>query len=63
MISGGTSRPGSPRSGSAGMSRAFEGEVAGQPGRWLPGPGQAEGADAGQHLADVPADARCGGSG
>ena len=43
--------------GFGGDVAAFDGEIAGQPGCCLARPGQAEGADAGQHLAHVTADA------
>ena len=56
MISGGRSRPGSPRSGSGGDVAAADHEVAGQPGGGLPGPGQADRADPGQHGLHVLAD-------
>ena len=42
--------------GSGGNVGGGDGDVAGQPGGWLPGPGQAQGADPGQHGTGAPAD-------
>lgn len=55
MISGGRSRPGSPRTGLGGDIPEPGGEVTGKPGGCLPGAGQARRADAGEDDADCPA--------